>query len=126
MDSSSRPSIAALRDAVRRAVDASSLRPVAEKVGMSHSGLRAFLKGGTPRVDSEHKLREWYLKHGGGGLVMSLETARICTALLLTEIPEARRAAARRELLEFVETLHRRNGSAPPGWVKEIRNEPAE
>lgn len=56
--------VAAIREAVRKRVEASSLRAVAEEVGMSFSGLRSFLNGGKPQARSLKKLQAYVQKMG--------------------------------------------------------------
>lgn len=51
--------VAGLRSQVRQAVEASSLRAVAEEIGMSWSGLRSFLEGTTPHPSTIAKLLAW-------------------------------------------------------------------
>jgi hypothetical protein len=52
--------IVAMRDAVRRRVNGTSLRNVAFEVGMSFSGLRTFLHGARPHPATRRKLVAWY------------------------------------------------------------------
>lgn len=55
-----RPAIAGLRDAIRRRVEETSLRAVADEVGMSFSGLRSFLEGRSPQRRTREMLMRWY------------------------------------------------------------------
>jgi len=54
--------IAAIRAIVAERVAASSLREVAKDIGMSHSGLRSFLKTGSKPQDSKLKLLKEYVQ----------------------------------------------------------------
>jgi hypothetical protein len=55
-------SLAAVRDAVRRRVEQTSIRVVAEEIGMSPSGLHVLLGGSRPHAKTRAKLVEWYLE----------------------------------------------------------------
>ncbi|HEY4321938.1 MAG TPA: hypothetical protein VGM77_12275 [Gemmatimonadales bacterium] len=50
-----------LREAVLVRVNDSSLREVANEIGMSWSGLRTFLAGGVPHARTRGKLAAWYV-----------------------------------------------------------------
>src|ERR1044071_4560951 len=52
--------MARIREAVAERVAASSLRAVATEIGMSWSGLRKFLRGGSPHRATAQKLLAWY------------------------------------------------------------------
>jgi hypothetical protein len=54
-----------VRKAVRRSVDRTSLRQVADEIPMSFSGLRSFLEGGTPQPATRGKLVAWYSRSRG-------------------------------------------------------------
>ncbi|MDB4875601.1 MAG: hypothetical protein JWM41_2047 [Gemmatimonadetes bacterium] len=54
-----RSDISGLRELVRQRVDASSLRAIADEIGISKSGLDSFLKGREPYSRTRAKLNEW-------------------------------------------------------------------
>lgn len=116
MASASRPLVSAIRDAAQRAVAAESLRPVAKRIGLSAMGLRAFLRGATPRRSTEEKLRTWYA-------ALLLENARAAADTLLADLPEPRRAAALRDLMNGLEQLYRQRGERPPWWIAALKEE---
>lgn len=60
MTSSQRFGIETVRQAVRERVAETSLRAVADEVPMSFSGLRFFLRGGTPQPATRAKLVAWF------------------------------------------------------------------
>ena len=120
---SRRASVDVLREALRRAVEADSLRSVAKRAGMSAMGLKAFLAGGSPQRRTEHKLRKWYVEHGASGPELSADTARICAELLMAGIPEAKRDPAVRELMGALEEIYRRKGVEPSGWTTLLQEE---
>src|SRR4051812_26622193 len=55
-------SLKVLLDAVRRRVDDSSIRIVAEEIGMSPSGLHVLLAGSAPRAKTRARLAAWYIE----------------------------------------------------------------
>ena len=55
-----RLTIAVVRDAIRQRVDETSLRDIADEVGMSWSGLKSFLDGGSPQRRTREMLVRWY------------------------------------------------------------------
>jgi hypothetical protein len=57
--------IKSLRDAVAQRVKETSIRAVAEEIGMSPSGLHVFLRGSAPHPGTRAKLVEWYLGRRG-------------------------------------------------------------
>jgi hypothetical protein len=62
MTGASRFGIPAVREAVRRRVEETSLRYVAAEIPMSFSGLRSFLDGGTPQRATRARLVAWYAR----------------------------------------------------------------
>ncbi len=50
------------RELAKLRVSQSSLRAVADDIGMSFSGLRSFLDGTAPHEDTVQKLTAWYLR----------------------------------------------------------------
>jgi hypothetical protein len=119
MASASRPLVSTIRDTAQRAVAAESLRPVAKRVGLSTMGLRAFLRGATPRRSTEEKLRRWYA-------AVQLENARAAADTLLAELGEARRADALRALMDGLEEIYRREGGRPPWWITALKESDSE
>lgn len=71
--------VASLRAKARSAVESSSLRAVAEEIGMSWSGLRSFLEGTTPHPSTIAKLVDW----SGRGLAASPSRADVMSSLEL-------------------------------------------
>lgn len=51
-----------LRDAVKARVSDTSIRAVAEEIGMSPSGLHVLLKGSDPHPATREKLVAWYIE----------------------------------------------------------------
>lgn len=108
-----------LRAALRRAVAASSLRTVAEQVGLTHRGLQLYITGESqPRQATARKLRDWYVREGANGGSVAPETVRAALDVLLADLPEAERGRAASELLEAVRQMYRRAKMEPPAWTK--------
>jgi hypothetical protein len=74
----------ALRRLVRQRVDQSSLRAVADEIGVSKSGLDSFLRGREPYSKTRLKFTAWYMrqKHPDGG---AISRAEIDAAMALIE-----------------------------------------
>jgi len=82
---------AALRAALTRAVATSSLRAVAEQVGLTHRGLGMFIRAeARPRDVTLRKLREWYLRDAATLPKTDASTVNAAVALLLESAPRAR------------------------------------
>lgn len=56
-------SLAAVREALRKHAEDTSLHLAADAVGMSYTGLRGFLAGGKPHPKTREKLVDWYAHH---------------------------------------------------------------
>jgi hypothetical protein len=54
-------SVAAIRELARKRVSVTSLRAVAEEIGVSFSGLRSFLQGREPYPQTVKKLVAWFV-----------------------------------------------------------------
>lgn len=102
--------VAALRAALREAVEASSLRAVAAEIGMSFNGLRSFIAGGSrkPQAATVQKVRHWYGKTRGASLEQ-----RLLSALLNLSAAERRKLPA--GIREYVEELRRRGSRGDSG-----------
>lgn len=60
--------MSAIRKYAAERVDQTSFRAVADEIGMSKSGLQAFLQGREPYSTTRPKLIDWYVRsrHSGG------------------------------------------------------------
>jgi hypothetical protein len=106
----------ALREAVRRAVEASSLRTVANEVGVSHGAVVKFMDGAKPQARTVRKLLTWYLRQKS--VAMDETTALAAIALLVGTYPEAHRDRVRERLLEVLRHAHGEAGIEIPDWMK--------
>lgn len=111
-------SLSTLREAVRRAVAASSQRAVADAVGMSQRALRLFMNGETkPHASTVRNLTLWYLRESAGAH-LDAETAGAAIDLLVNAYPERERARVRADLVKVLREAHRAAGTQPPKWLK--------
>ena len=114
--------VEAIREAVRLAIEASSLRKVARAVGMSPMGLKHFAAGTKPYSATYRKLLAWhavYVAEAGG---FSVETVRGALEVLTDGLPESGRARAKAVLIDDVSKLHAEFGTRPPAWLAKLRD----
>jgi hypothetical protein len=111
------PALDALRTAVRQAAAASSLRAVAEDVGLTHRGLSLFLDGSTPRESTLRKLQTWYLRTAAARGDLTREGWTVALAFFLESVPEEQRAEARAELVAALRKVYTKRGIELPGWI---------
>lgn len=113
-----RLSPAALRDAVRARIQATSLRRTAREVGLSPSGLQGFLDGAHSYGPTLDRLREWYVRvqrHVPGPT--SPEEADAAAYLLTRHVSVPERTGAYRR---FLESLAETSGENPPEWIADL------
>jgi hypothetical protein len=109
-----------LRRAVSRRVEETSLRKVAGDVGISKSGLAKFLTGGEPRTSTRRQLERWLFASGIAEVdVLDAMTADLAISILLHDLDQASRGAARSRLLSALEESYSNRGSRPD-WLSEI------
>lgn len=120
-DTSREPAVpvSMLRDAARRAAEATSSRQVARAVKMSALGLRKFIAGSEPHPATVRKLAEWYVRHAADTRALDANTAAAALALLVDGYPEKERERVRQGLLDVLREAHGRVGTKPPPWVSE-------
>jgi transcriptional regulator with XRE-family HTH domain len=107
-----------VRQAVTRAVLATSLRQVARDVGMSPSGLDKYLTGiSEPYSQTRRKLEQWYVRNAAAHDGISDATAAAALTLLLDGIAPDLVARTRHQITEVIVAAHRDGGSAPPAWA---------
>lgn len=94
--------VAAIRKLVRKRVDETSLRSVADEIGVSKSGLDSFLKGREPYSRTRTRLNAWYLRerNAPGGVTPADVDAAI--AVLERYMSSASADAARRRRVREV------------------------
>jgi hypothetical protein len=120
---SERIPVPTLRNAVERAVKASSLRRVALATGMSPMGLSAFIGGTEPLPSTVEKLTSWYLRTlRERAETTTGATARAALATLLDFLPPKERAELVREFRRTLEARAKAAGVPVPDWVEELQD----
>lgn len=121
----------ALRRAVGEAIGTRSLREVAGEIGISHTGLRGFLRGARPHQHTRLKLEHW-LTHvrarevrelapdytapaGRDSYILALALTRSLAAQLGRDAAD--RAA--RGYADLLRRLYHDAGREPPPWLDE-------
>ena len=112
-----------LRDLALAQADATSIRQVADEIGISHSALHKFVTGRTdPSRRVQRLLGLWYLD------VMEtahdIDVARpFANALdtLLAGVPDVQREATVARVLAGVEIGYTEAGEPPPRWTEALR-----
>jgi hypothetical protein len=107
MTGPARLSIATIREAIRKRVDETSLREVADEVGMSFSGLRSFLDGSSPQPGTREKLVRWHYSHATRSLTVPHDELETAIALVLSYLHDESkpRAVRERRLREVIDRL---------------------
>jgi AcrR family transcriptional regulator len=108
----------ALRAAVAVACADSTLRAVAEAVGVSKSTLHYFLQGGEPHAATTTKLRRWVVRTAAdavqrGEPLPAVDAVYAALTLLVCELPAGVQAATAARILDLV--LEAAQGQ-PPSW----------
>ncbi|HKP75523.1 MAG TPA: hypothetical protein VJT67_08260 [Longimicrobiaceae bacterium] len=114
-----------LREALRRRVEQTSIRRVAQEVSMSHGGVYNLVTGRVaPYGKTLAKLRAWYLDQWAqGGEGLSSTAARYLIDQMLGSIPLALRPRAGVELLDGLEAIYARFKMPAPPWLALLRRE---
>lgn len=120
-----RVEVGAIRHAAQVAVERTSLRAVARRVGMSTPGLVRFLEGATPHEETFRKLREWYFGEFATSASPTAEDARAVLDLLLESVAENQRPGITRQLIDTIRAAHREEGIEPPGWLQALSTDDA-
>ncbi|HEX2202368.1 MAG TPA: hypothetical protein VHG91_03680 [Longimicrobium sp.] len=120
-----RPSVETLRYAAERAVERSSLRPVARAIGRAASWLDGFIAGKPTelRAQTIRKLHEWFVRESAGLQRLDRETAGAAASVLVSGIldPDTRQRAYD-EILDVLARAY--GGDGPePDWLTELRRD---
>ncbi|WP_420129740.1 hypothetical protein [Longimicrobium sp.] len=117
--------IEVLRDFTRTQTEITSIRSVADEVGLGRSTLHKFILGRTnPQPRVRRLLGLWYLDKVEKA--HDIDVARPYAAalqILLSEIPQERRRAAENEVLDALAQTHSQSGATPPRWLELLRPE---
>jgi hypothetical protein len=107
-----------LRAALRHAVARSSLRTVAEQVGLTHRGLQLYITGESrPREATTRKLREWYVREASAQSGADESTVRAAIDVLLGGLPEGQKDRAAARLMDVVRQAFSEAKMEPPQWT---------
>ena len=106
MTGPARLTIAGVRGAVRKRVDETSLRDVADEVGMSWSGLKSFLDGRSPQRRTRERLVQWYYSQSERSPANLREDVETAIALVLSYLRDELKPRAVRER-RLREVIHR-------------------
>lgn len=118
-------SVETLRYAAARAVERSSLRRVADDMGMAPSWLDNFIDGRTavPRSQTLRKLRDWYVRNAAALAQVPDESAPAALSLLVDGLmAEEERRQATAEVREVLARFYARQG-AVPDWLRKMEDE---
>lgn len=100
-----------IRVAARARTAQSSLRLVAQEIGISHTTLNNFVRGAHPHPRILSRILEWYDQGADDRLAAALD-------VLLGGLPESARVEADKAVLAAALEQHRRDVEAWPGWVR--------
>ena len=110
-----------LRRTVAMQVQATSLRHVARRIGMSPTGLEKFLRGAEPYAVVRRKLADWWGREGASpNAEVSAELAAEALTALVRDLPPDQRREAVAEMLDVLREAHQMDGSAEPAWLREL------
>jgi hypothetical protein len=92
-----------LRGAVAQKVETTSLRFIAEAVGMSTTGLYMFIQQGTPQNRNYRKLLAWYVQERRvAGQEIDMAAVQASLEMLTLHLPARQRRDVQRKILELI------------------------
>lgn len=113
-----------MREAARAYMEATSGRKAAADIGLSKTGLRAFIAGTDPHPATLRKLTAWHIRTARDRHErITAETAAVALAILTETLPAARRAKTEGEILTILERAIRAESIPPPSWVRALRED---
>jgi hypothetical protein len=115
-----------LRDFARSQAEATSIRNVADEVGLSHSALHKFILGRTnPQPRARRLLGLWYLQKVEQA--HDIDVARPFAAaldILLSEFPSEQRPEAEQGIIQMLAKIHASAGVPSPRWLELLLSHP--
>ncbi len=111
-----------LREAAGEASTVSSVRALADTLGLGRTTLQNFIQGDThphPRV--RRLVAEWYLRQTQPAEPGSFEEFDAALDVLLRDLKAKHATPARSAILALLETLHRVTGSPVPAALDALR-----
>ena len=109
-----------LRDAVAREAAQSSLRRVAIALSMSPNGVRAFLRGATPRSATRTKLERWLAGKGRGRRPPNVGQFVRLLNELSGDLSPTQTVQMGGHLAALLLESYETRRLAPPAWVQEL------
>src|ERR1700741_4769848 len=119
------PSVEAIRYAAQRAVEKSSLRPVAAAMGMAASWLNAFVEGKETALPTQtrKKLLEWYVRAAPDVAEQDADTAAAALPSLAAGLAEPdERGPAYSRILQALARAYADAGPLPD-WIRTLLDE---
>lgn len=107
-----------LRSAVVDSIRRSTLREVAQHVGMSPNGLRGFVDGAMPYERSLRRLTQWYFRREGAD--MTMHAARSAIDVLVRGLAPTEAAKATEAIVHLLLDAYGNGGNALPAWLQEL------
>lgn len=119
-----RAPLATVREALRARVEATSLRRVADDVGLSASGLRNIIEGRTtPHRSTLKKLDAWLLTYEATRERVTVAGVHAALALLVDGLSAERASLTRRRLLDVLRVAYKDARVPLPPWLDEVGGE---
>lgn len=115
-----------IRAFLQSRVDATSLRRVAEEIGMSPMGLSGFLDGRAPFEKTRRKVRGYYFASFGADTPPgSPGDAHVLLRRLVADLPLERRLGALDAVTRVLAALHEQEETLPPlpAWLSGLLGE---
>jgi hypothetical protein len=109
-----------LRAHVERAVADSSLRMVAEAIGMSPNAVRNFIRGAEPRTRTRARIERWVAGRPAEGQGAGVAAFTRLIAEATPELPPRDASVIGRELAQAISEAYQRHRLPPPRWVREL------
>jgi hypothetical protein len=106
----------AIRQALRDASRASSIRKLARTIGMSPTGLRNIMEGKRAHPGTEAKLREWYVKNAPR---VDSDARHAALDLLARGLAPELRDGFRKAVAVLLGSVHGEAGLPLPAWAGE-------
>jgi hypothetical protein len=117
-------SVAVIRRTAELAVAAASLRVVADEIGISAMGLRAFIRGeGDPRRSTVRKVNAWYARRAAARGTEGLDDARAVLVVLAGLYPRADRSRVLRTFFGLMVREFQESRMPLPPWVAALEAE---
>jgi hypothetical protein len=112
-------SIDVIRAAAARAAAANGFRATARDVGMSVTGFRAFLDGGSPFASTRKKLTAWYVRRVAlGEEEPTISVADAALAILVQHLPLDKREQVAEEIRSVVKRGTKAAKARLPDWME--------